>query len=291
MYSTAQHSALAIYASYLSTAPNSVGAPADSVSCMLHRADDVGTEQRRRGAGRSELLRLCRIGAKERWVMERKVLPRRWRYQGTKRAWGWHPLPATTPSDASSCADDSDERVFVGASLGSGCEAMLSSRGTTDLLHHIEGCAAAKHARQWWLDHWERLMHAEGPASAAALPAPAERTLQQPPPPPPPSQSPSPPPTGFLWCFGKPSSQQATVLHPDLKHPDHRKAQREAALNKGAGKFGTVGTGAYSAASRVASSASALCRQVATVALERGKSLQLVVPRLGCIGYLLILAM
>jgi hypothetical protein len=31
-------------------------------------------------------------------------------------------------------------------------------------------------------------------------------------------------------------------LHPDLKHPDHRKAQREAALNKGAGKFGTVGT-------------------------------------------------
>lgn len=106
----------------------------------------------------------------------------------------------------------------------------------------MEVCPAAKQARQWWLEHWERLQH---PLHVELQPAwPLHETASgggssgknrdRP------TLTPDAHGRGFLWCFGKPSSNEAKILRPDLKHPDHRRAQRLAAINQGRGRFGTI---------------------------------------------------
>ena len=223
-------------------------------------ADDVGTEQRRRGAGRSELLRLCREGSKQRWLIEQAVLPRRWRYVGAQRTWGFHPLPAAANTTACSarCSAvsasaefgrqwqssrqlsevEGQEGLLVGTSMGPGFATRLAPSGREDLLHHMEVCPAAKQARQWWLEHWERLqqpLHVElqpsRPLHAIASGGGSSGRSHV---------SVAPGGRGFLWCFGKPTSNEANILRPDLKHPDHRRAQRLGAINQGRGKFGTI---------------------------------------------------
>ena len=60
---------------------------------LREQADTLGTTLRRRGAGRSELLRLCRLGALQRWELEMQVQVRPWTYE-PRRALGEHPAPA-----------------------------------------------------------------------------------------------------------------------------------------------------------------------------------------------------
>ena len=182
---------------------------------LRSKADDVSTKQRRRGAGRAELLRLCRQGAAQRWEEEKVVVPRHWHYSGQRRAWGLHPLRSQQDHHPSVCQDDDlqEERAVIGLSLGDGCVSGIDAVGTAGLLRHIECCDAAASAAAWWQEHWQSL----------AQPDPESQGNH-----------------GFLFCFGKPESQEALVLQPDLKHPDYRQAQKMAARNGGQGKVGTI---------------------------------------------------
>jgi len=118
---------------------------------LREQADTLGTTLRRRGAGRSELLRLCRLGALQRWELEMQVQVRPWTYE-PRRAFGEHPAPAR--SDVWAAVD---------------------GRAAAALAAHTEACPAALAARDWWLQHWQQLAQAEpaeGLAGAEKTPGP-----------------------------------------------------------------------------------------------------------------------
>lgn len=113
---------------------------------LREQADTLGTTLRRRGAGRSELLRLCRLGALQRWELEMQVKARSWTYE-PRRAFGEHPAPAK-----------------------SHLWAAVDGRAAAALAAHTEACPAALAARDWWLQHWQQLAQAK-PAEASSAAA------------------------------------------------------------------------------------------------------------------------
>ena len=151
---------------------------------LQEQAELVAARQRRRGANRSELLRLCAVEARMIWANEAKEVGRP---AGTKshtkarRRWccssatprpvfGMHSLCAQPYAGSRTLWREAGERIVV----------RLDTAGAASVAAHTERCPAQAAARAWWAEHWR---------SAASDGA-------------------------FAWCFGRQPSPMTVSDHP-----------------------------------------------------------------------------